>query len=315
MKALFSGLAVTLLAVYVQAAIPFADGESVTFLNKHHLKMHGLLFKAQQPKAVLIAIHGMQSHSGWFFSGPELAEQGITTLAYDRLGSGLSEGKRGHTYTGDDFLDDLSAAIRKAKELEPDLPIHLHANCFGVRIAIPYLVERDLLTEVRSVIFTAPGVAMSAQADFSFSEKLCIPLIANGFALGNCAALSPEPFYVRSPLEDTLFVSNGPWLTDFVNTDPYALRATTASFLMAAKQLTERMNGAIQNQKFKTPMLMVLGQNDAMVKNAKINQLLYVPHSSDKKRLVLPCEHVLDFCGEASVNVYRNAMAEWILSH
>ncbi len=321
MKSLFAGLALMAITATAHAAIPFADGESVTFKNSQSFKLHALVFKAENPKAVLVAIHGMQSHSGWFLSGPELAERGITTLAYDRRGSGLSEGQRGHAYTSEDFLDDLAAAVREAKLLAPGLPIHLHANCFGVRIAIPYVVHKDVSSEIRSVIFTAPGVAMAKKADYSFSERLCIPFIDNGIASGNCAQLSPRPFYVRSPLEDELFVSSGPWLTDFVNSDEYALRELTAGFLMATNKLTAQMNadiapqGGHQGSAFKTPMLMILGSSDVMVNNAKIDQLLYNVHPGQKQRLVLPCQHGLEFCGESGVQQYRDAMVNWILSH
>ncbi len=313
--ALAVGMAVTAMSApsLASEAIPYAVGESVTIKNNAGQNLHALVFKAEETKALMVALHGMQSHSGWFMSGPELAENGITTVAFDRRGSGLSEGLRGHADSAEDFLVDLKAAVDYAKALAPGKPIHLHANCFGVRTAIPYLSYWDRRGDIKSIIMTSPGTSMSPAADFTLSEKLCIKWIIMGFASDNCQALMANEDYVLSPLKDELFVSRGPWLEQFVKTDKLAVRMLTPEFLLATNALSTWMNAALTDGSFKTPMLVVLGDGDKMVLNNKIINELVKPHKGKKQVLQLPCEHGFEFCDANSVQKYRDTMVNWLL--
>lgn len=293
--------------------IPYAEGQNISFLNNQGQKLHALLFQAEETQAVLISVHGLQSHSGWFFSGPSLAQSGITTLAYDRRGSGLSEGQKGHAAGPEDFLWDLAAAIDAAKKIAPGKPIHIHANCFGVRTVVPYVVNFDKLKEVKSVIFTSPSTNMSADADYTPADKLCIKGFAAGQMSPECAHLIAKPGYLKSPVEDELFVSQGPWLDSFVKTDILGLKEMTPGFLMSAGALTVGMMTALQQKVFNIPMLVVLGEKDKMVDNEGIMRDLVTPYSGMKKVLNLPCEHGFEFCESASVDLYRKTMIDWIL--
>ncbi|HYN17981.1 MAG TPA: alpha/beta fold hydrolase, partial [Actinomycetes bacterium] len=49
------------------------------------------------PWAVVVFLHGIASHGGWFAeTAADLSEQGVAVYAPDRRGSGRSGGPRGH---------------------------------------------------------------------------------------------------------------------------------------------------------------------------------------------------------------------------
>lgn len=104
-------------------------------IRGYHFKPEGA------PKGLLLVVHGMQSNSAWFLSGEFLAQAGFEVLAFDRRGAGISDGHYGHVSEFTELLDDVDASVEFLRAHRTDIPMHLHANCFGTRIAIPYLQD------------------------------------------------------------------------------------------------------------------------------------------------------------------------------
>src|SRR5262245_55428238 len=77
--------------------------------TSHGIRLHALVFRSSSPTAGLLIVHGLQSHAGWIEASgtaAELATCGVTSLAYDRRGSGRSAGLAGHATSARDFIDD-----------------------------------------------------------------------------------------------------------------------------------------------------------------------------------------------------------------
>ena len=277
----------------VEVAIESADGTS----------LHGSLWRAESPRAGLLLVHGMQSHAGWFeVSGTsdDLAADRFTVLAYDRRGSGRSDGPRGDSPSSEAFLEDFAAARSYlAAELadcgSAGAPLHVLANCFGTRIVLPYLAKHP--GTFTSVILTAPATHMSRAADFRLATKLHI-LTAPG----------SETF--ATPLEDRLFVSSGPFL-DWIRDDRHALREVTARFLRETQMLTRRMHQAARE--LELPMLVILGSRDAMVINDKIKDEFVARYRGPIEVLELDAEHYVDFTDQQPA--LAAAVSRWASSH
>jgi alpha-beta hydrolase superfamily lysophospholipase len=108
----------------------------------------GLIWRAEgQPRAVLICLHGIQTHSAWF--GPlaeELNQQGWTVIAPDRRGSGLNSDQpfvRGHTSGTKELLDDLEAQILAARREAIDRPVYFLGTSWGSNLAGAYVCGPD----------------------------------------------------------------------------------------------------------------------------------------------------------------------------
>jgi alpha-beta hydrolase superfamily lysophospholipase len=255
----------------------FAEGARVQFSAKDGTPLSGLLHAASEPKALLLVIHGMQSHAEWFLSGEYLAEKGITTLAIDRRGSGLSGGAKGHANSAEELLDDVWAGYKTlAKQAPAGLPIHLHVNCYGTRIAFPYIAANP--EHFRSMIVTSPSTPMRSEANYNVLEKAQILV---RFGLGDKNAT------IATPLKDELFLTNAEGLR-WIQEDTLSLRRVTFGFLKVTNSLTQAMKRVIPA--LKTPMLFVLGDRDEVVNNEKIERDFYQIYSGPKKLLELSSE-------------------------
>src|SRR4051812_44198571 len=76
-----------------QASPPWMQhhAQTLTLHNGDGTPMRVLYFPAHggKPRAVLICLHGIQTHADWFtLMAPTLQDEGITVLCPDRRGSG-----------------------------------------------------------------------------------------------------------------------------------------------------------------------------------------------------------------------------------
>ena len=67
----------------------------------------------RSPRAIVLALHGIQSHGGWYFrSSQAMAEAGFEVLFLDRRGSGLSMSPRGHAIHAERLINDVAQFTR-----------------------------------------------------------------------------------------------------------------------------------------------------------------------------------------------------------
>src|SRR5262249_2375614 len=77
------------------------------------------------PSGIVILIHGLQSHAGWFVesrAGEQLAAQGLAVYAPDRRGSGCSAGPRGDIASFHEWYSDLADVVRLSSRDYPSTP-------------------------------------------------------------------------------------------------------------------------------------------------------------------------------------------------
>ena len=163
-----------------------------------------------EPERVLLLVHGVAEHSGRYeHVGSWFAERACAVHAYDQRGHGKSAGFLGHLRRFSDYLDDLDAVLRRARERHPELPVFLVGHSMGGLVVAAFARERR--PEVA-------GIAMSGPA-------LCIPanvspaMLAGARLLGRLlprlrmnaqidpAGLSRVPEVVRAYVDDPLVFS------------------------------------------------------------------------------------------------------------
>ncbi len=297
LRALLGGVLAVLLAGAAAAA-----PRGVALTSAAGTKLHALVFDAERPAAGLLVVHGFQSHAGWLAAsgtGDHLAGEGILTLAYDRRGSGRSGGRRGHTDSPEEFLQDFEAAlgalrVELARAGAADAPVHALANCFGTRIVVPYAAAHP--EAFASLILTSPATHMTRSADYGFHEKLAILAARDGT-------------YFESPLEDGYFADEGPAL-DWIRADELGLRQATASFLKSTRELTGEMEDTFPE--LRLPLLVVLAREDVVVDNEKIKHELFAAYPGRKVLVELDGPHYVDF--SAALGSFREAVRDWILA-
>src|SRR5262245_17912766 len=69
------------------------------------------------PRAQIVALHGIQSHSGWFtYSSGRLCEAGFEVFFLDRRGSGMNEPGRGDAVDEMQLIDDVVRMLISVRE-------------------------------------------------------------------------------------------------------------------------------------------------------------------------------------------------------
>lgn len=103
-----------------------------------------MITEANQSKAVLVLVHGMQEHSDRYQAFCDfLAQQGYSTIRYDLLGHGrkLSPSKRGYFGQNgwDQLLKQLHDQVQLAHQRFPQQPVILFGHSMGSIIIRSYL--------------------------------------------------------------------------------------------------------------------------------------------------------------------------------
>lgn len=115
-------------------------------------------FPARREGPVVIIVHGIASHMGWYAPLAEaLRERDLSVYIPDRRGSGVSEGPRGHMKSEKDLVTDLIDVISVARERHGVTQVHLIGISLGAVISI-LAVERDPRA-IASLTLLAPGLA------------------------------------------------------------------------------------------------------------------------------------------------------------
>jgi alpha-beta hydrolase superfamily lysophospholipase len=89
------------------------------------------------PKAVILALHGFNDHSGNFLTDslPALHDAGMLVYAYDQRGFGRAP-NRGYWAGTATMAADAVAAARAIRQRHPDLPLYLLGESMGAAVAI-----------------------------------------------------------------------------------------------------------------------------------------------------------------------------------
>lgn len=112
---------------------------------------------AEEPRAVLLALHGMNDYSN-AFALPALwwAENAhIETYALDQRGFGKSP-SFGKWVGSETLKEDLRAVVHAIKENHPDIPLYVLGHSMGA--AVVMAAEADATLGADGLILAAPGV-------------------------------------------------------------------------------------------------------------------------------------------------------------
>jgi len=248
-----------------------------------------------ESKAVLIYLHGVQSHSGWLNQfGENLSSKGIDVYAPDRRGSGQSGFLLGEISDYRVLLRDVSDFIDFVREHEPNKEVHLAGLCWGARLCLPLCA--DPAQKIASVILVSPG--LYAKVDYSFTEKI---------AIGWARLISPNKKF-SLPLEDSYFTQN-PRFLNFIKEDPYSLRQVSARFLIETLKLNALAIKSLN--KVSIPLLVLLAGEDQIVDTDRSFQVFSKLKLKEKEIKIYPTmRHTLEF--EEENNLFFEDVTRWV---
>lgn len=265
-------------------------------------KLHYRQWTASNPKGIIIALHGIQSHSGWYgYSSSRLAEAGYTVCFADRRGSGLNGRDRGHAAHGERLINDvrsLTQLIRHEHQASghPIIPVTLLGLSWGAKIAAATLAMFP--DEFDHLVLLYPGL-----------ESRIRPNLWQRFRLRLARQFEIVRRDIPIPLGDpTLFTSSPEW-QNFISEDPLALHTVTSSLLNAGRDLDGVLRG--DPQKIAHPVLLMLAGNDDVIDNGKARSRVSTFGSPFVTIRTYPdARHTLEF--ESVREDFVNHLIEWL---
>ncbi len=171
-----------LLALLLPACVSFPDapqatappvlaGNAIRSMDGAQLGLQS--WPAEDPKAIILALHGMNDYSGAF--APAAAwwagHAQITTYALDQRGFGRSP-DFGRWAGGDTLIADLRAALAAVHDAHPGLPVFVVGHSMGAAVVMAAQAEAPLAAD--GLVLAAPGVWGGRALPFSYRLTLNI---------------------------------------------------------------------------------------------------------------------------------------------
>lgn len=241
---------------------------------------------AETPKAYVVSLHGIQSHSGWYgYSCGRLAAAGFDVRFLDRRGSGLNDVDRGHAVHWRRLVADVAqflAQVRYERDRDaPASPVVLSAVSWGARLAAVVAAERHDLIDALALLY--PGICARVRPTW-FQNRLLSLGVAAG-KLRKTAAI---------PLDDPTLFTDDPRRQAFIREDPLALREATVAFFAASRELTNRAIASPEG--ITRPVLMMLAGRDRIIDNDAMRKFYERLGTADRTLIEYPnAAHTLEF--------------------
>lgn len=106
-------------------------------------------------KAVVVLLHGMGEHFDRYKHVADFFSTiGYATVGMDHRGHGNSDGKKGHTPSYDQLMNDIDLLMNKTKEMFPNKPIVLYGHSMGANLAANYALRKK--PSLQGLILTGP---------------------------------------------------------------------------------------------------------------------------------------------------------------
>lgn len=114
----------------------------------------------EEPKAVIVIVHGYAEHSGRYSETAEyLIRHGYAVYAFDLRGHGRSDGIRAFVRSFDEYLVDVEDSLSRAREREQGKRIFLLGHSLGGAIAALFAVEKH--PDLAGLILSAPYLKLT----------------------------------------------------------------------------------------------------------------------------------------------------------
>jgi len=272
-----------------------AEAAGCTVWADDGVELHVSRWSGTRPRAVVVLLHGIASHAGWFReTATDLRDQGVAVYAPDRRGSGRSGGRRGHLDRYARALDDVAHVVRLAGSEHPGTPVFLAGSSWAAKLAVVHAAARP--TNLSGVLLLGPGL---------------LPRIglspARLLAVGVGHLVTPTA-RVAIPLTPELYTATPRYL-QFIRADPLRLLTATTRFFWETARLDRRRKDASAG--LRLPLLVLQGDDDPMMDVPATRSWFSALRVEDKTYVSYPgASHTLDFAPDRAK--YVADMLAWL---
>ena len=210
-----------------------------------------LVFEAEKPHAVILALHGFNDYSNAFAApgpGPWLAEQGITLVAIDQRGFGRAPGRG--LWAGDGHMAEDAAEVGTLlRRKYPGLPLYLMGESMGGAVAMRTMAL-PVPPDVDGLILSAPAVWGWQQLNEAYAA-----------VLWSAAHLVPSMTLTGRSLE--IWPSDNIEMLRALGRDPLVIKETRIDTIYGLVGLMDSAYDAAP--RIRKPILLLYGAKDEIV--------------------------------------------------
>jgi acylglycerol lipase len=208
-----------------------------------------------QPRAVIVALHGMSDYSNAFdMPGKIWAKMGITSIAYDQRGFGRSE-KPGIWAGAETMRADLNDAVAAARARYPGIPVFALGESMGGAVVLTGLAS-NAAPAADGIILVAPAVWSRGDMPLTYRAALFLGAhLLPGMILSNNAAGRVV----------TIIPSDNVELLRALARDPLFQKKTRTDTVFGLVNLMDEARTAPEAIKTAPPILFVYGANDQII--------------------------------------------------
>lgn len=248
---------------------------------------------AAAPRAIVGIVHGVKSHSGYYFwAAEQLVARGFAVYALDLHGRGKSDGERFYLEQMGDYVDDAHTLVTLAKSRHPGVPFFLLGHSAGGVVSSVYTLEHQ--AELTGFICE------------SFAFKVFAPDLALAVVKG-LSHLAPHVHVLKLKTED---FSRDPAVVQAMLDDPLIAGevqpVNTVAELTRADERLER-----EFPQITLPLLILHGTADKAT-NPAGSQFFYDTAGSADKTLKLYDGHAHDLLNDLGREGVMADIAAWI---
>ena len=235
--------------------------------------MHTYKYPAEEPRCVLITLHGVNSYSQpTGYIAKILAESGCEVIAFDFRGHGKSQGLRGYIPSVDLLIEDTQDFIQEISLLYPSLPLFLMGGSLGGAVVLN--VSIILGDKIKGIVLINPALGINSRFEG----------IARG--ISTCLASCCPTFPILKP--DLTRSSGHENLHKYIEENPFYYHGkirigTSAALLNGMKELRKKYHLV------KSPLLLIQGSGDKITSIEKVNKFMQEVNVTDKMLLTFPC--------------------------
>lgn len=247
---------------------------------------------------VLLILHGLGAHSGWFIDmGNKFADRCMTVYAMDHRGFGRSGGAPGHIDNYHTYVEDINFIVTTIHKRHPEASIHILGHSMGGIFASHYAAKyQNMLT---SVLFLNPWIQDTSQTPILTTLRILLGGIFKSRRYWQVAGGSEV-------------MTTNPEAIQLLHMDTYWCRKQTSSFLY---QIFLMRSAVLENAKLiSKPGLIIQAEADKAVVSEASRKLYENLASNNKRWKTFPgYEHDSEF--EADRTMLDNEVVTWIGEH
>ena len=259
-----------------------------------------IFFRSWHPdgkaRGVVVIVPGFNAHSGYYsWVAEQLTAEALAVYAVDLRWRGKSAGERFYVEKFQDYVDDVSALVNRAKSREAGLPVYLLGHSAGGVVSCLYALENQ------------------SQLAGLICESFAFQVPAPDFALAVFKGLShvaPHAHVLHLKNED---FSRDPNIVRAMNDDPLIANETQPTETLAEMvRADERLEKEFP--RIKLPVLILHGTSDKAAKPSG-SQLFYDTVGSTDKTLKFYEGGYHDLLNDTDKQRVMSDIRVWINAH